>query len=254
MVRLVSGNVDLSDNPRGWIAPTSRQPRFATFYNTRFAGSNLATGGLRAQVVGAPVLTAGIAGSELPYLTTTGGSNYLMTSVPETPAGTIIAVARMPTPTTGNATDGVIVGNFNAAATGNTMLLFTADTAAAGALRGRIPKTSPAGFNVSPPVKSGMSSWLLCALRWNCTTGSSVGTVQCLTLGTSAVQSGVGINASIGTVPLWIGCQPNAGATVQAGKVDHAFTGLWDYSLTDAEVSSVQSLLQSWGTKYGRAF
>ncbi|WP_228124348.1 hypothetical protein, partial [Gluconobacter vitians] len=80
-------------------------------------------------------------------------------------------------------------------------------------------------------------------------------------LGTSAVSSGTGINAGMGTVPLWIGGQPNcntgaqAGTTAaQTGTVQHAFTGIWDYALPDTELSSVQSLLQSWGTKYGRSF
>lgn len=250
MVRLVSGNVDLSDNPRGWIAPTSRQPRFATFYNTRFAGSNLATGGLRAQVVGAPVLTAGIAGSELPYLTTMGGSNYLMTSVPETPAGTIIAVARMPTPPTGNINDGVIVGNFDA---GNTMLIYTAASAPEGALRGRIPQFSPEGFNVSAPIKDQMNDWLLCTLSWNCTDSVSTGIVQCITLNTKSTQSGSGLNVKLGTSYLSIGSQIYSTTSKnQSGIVDHAFTGIWDYQLAEHEMESVEGVIRKWGMRYGK--
>ncbi|GBR70016.1 hypothetical protein [Gluconobacter kanchanaburiensis] len=52
MVRLISGNVDLSSNPRGWLAPTSRQPAFASFYNSGFAGDNLVSGGTRAEIIG----------------------------------------------------------------------------------------------------------------------------------------------------------------------------------------------------------
>lgn len=255
MVRLISGNVDLSSNPRGWLAPTSRQPVFASFYNSGFAGDNLVSGGTRAQIVGAPTLTAGIAGQELPYLTTAGGVNYLATSVPETASGTIIAVARMPTPTTGNATDGVIVGDYNDTGTGNTMMIFTARTAPAGALRGRVPFSSAAGWNVAPPLTGNMSSWLLCALRWNCVSGGAgSATLQCLTLGSSAVSTGTGVNASLGTVPLSIGSQISSKTTSQAGTVQHAFTGIWNYALSDAELGAVQSLLQSWGAKYGRSF
>ncbi|MBF0860482.1 hypothetical protein HKD24_15025, partial [Gluconobacter sp. LMG 31484] len=220
MVRLISGNVDLSGNPRGWLAPTGKQPVFASFYNTGFAGDNLVSGGTRAQVVGAPKLTAGVVGAELPYMTTAGALNYLATSIQETASGTIIAIARMPTPTTGDPTDGVIVGNYDFySPNGNTMLLFTAAGAATqGALRGRVPYATPAGWNVTPPLTSNMTGWLLCALRWNCVSGGTgSATVQCLTLGTSAVSSGTGINAGMGTVPLWIGGQPNCNTGAQAG-------------------------------------
>ncbi|GBR54253.1 hypothetical protein AA106555_1610 [Neokomagataea thailandica NBRC 106555] len=232
------------------MAPTSKQPQFATFYNTKFAGSNLASGGLRAQVVGAPVLTAGIEGKELPYLTTTGGTHYLMTSVPETPSGTIITVARMMVPPTGNVNDGVVVGNYDA---GNTMLLYTAATAPEGAVRGRMPQLSPAGFNAVPPLKSQMRDWLLCALRWSCTENVSSGTVQCITLNAKSSQTGAGLNAKLGTSYLSIGSQSYSVNTKnQSGVIDHAFTGIWDYQLNEDEMGDVVGIIKNWGLKYGQ--
>lgn len=251
-MRIYSG-ADSSSTPRGWRSPTATQPVFASFYNTAFAGANLANSAAAAQIVGAPVLTTGTVGSALPYLTTQGGSNYLATGLPETPAGTILAIARMRTPTTGAVTDGVIVGNYNFAQTGNTMMIFTADSAPAGAIRGRIPKSTPAGFNVSPPVIADMKNWGLYALRWNCsqTGGASTATLQSVTQGSSGTQTGTGVATGIGTVPLYIGTNVMSSATSQHGLVDHAHTSIFDYALTDDELADTARLLGNYTARYG---
>lgn len=250
MARLVLGNTDASGVGRGWIAPTSKQPRFASFFLGGSPGANMALHETDAIPIGAPTLQAGITGRELPYLVTKGAENYLQTALAEPQEATCFAVARMPDKPGDNplgATDGLIMGLYD---TGNIMMMLT-NAGVGGAFRTRIPEAKPEGWNTSPPALVNMTTWGLYALRYQKSGSTLTGLAKAYTCKASTTRTGA-VATAVSPSPVMIGSQPFARTSgIQRGVVHHAASMIWDVALSDAEMEAVASLLRRWCARYG---
>lgn len=250
MARLVLGNTDASGTGRGWIAPTTVQPKFASFFNGRSAGANMAFNGTDAIEVGTAALTGGVVGQSLPCVTLQGGVNFLRTDVAVPREGTFFCVARAVTsPATGadRSRDCALMGAW--AASPFTMYL-TAGPLPAGCLRTVMPEAQPTGWNTSPPLLADMTRWALYAFRYQRVGTDLVGSARAYTQNnvTSRVAKA---GADPVATPIDIGSQPSTSDGTLHGTSQQAAAMIWDVALSDAEMEAVAGLLRRWCARYG---
>ena len=92
-LHLMTSNASFESLGFGWVSPTSIQPDYAGFFDTG-SYKNLAMGGLAVQASAEPTMTAGVVGTNPPYMTLSP-SSYIQTQISPTDSLTVVALCSL---------------------------------------------------------------------------------------------------------------------------------------------------------------
>ncbi|MBF0851075.1 hypothetical protein HKD27_09100 [Gluconobacter sp. R75690] len=236
-------------NNIGWRAPTSQQPEFAAFFNASI--SNLVPGSIQPTTIpglAAPQLTDGMAGSQLPYVTTQGGSYGIDTGLSQTPDFTIILLANVPNPAT-TSEQSVLVSSYGRGSDSSMQLC----TWTSGVFHAYCTSSNTGDVIANLQDSGAWGSWRLLSMTVSTSGTTQTITISDLTGGNTATDSVTkSANTTDSGVTYWIGNDPTCSTTQNAGAVKMAFLGIWDSVLSSDDQNAVRALLQKYATQYGQ--
>lgn len=228
---------DFSANAVGFIPPVAADLAGWFFPNGSLAQAkrNLAPGGADAAVTGAPVIGTA-------YTRFKGRTNYLDTGLAETPAITLLAVARAVIPASGSA-QALIVSNYGSG-TGVSLTKpqLTAPSSVSGTENVYAGFSAPTGLATASAVVSNGTAWAFTAGVVTPGTGlqfidktrgllGSLSTATARSLGTSSLLIGSGYDIS------W------------TGESDIAFAAIYTRALEAAEIDTVYQFVKTYLAK-----